>query len=87
MASATRSSVAEHGYRVTLGLFEQQRRPVRGKNASANLGHLEMGIDLRSDALEKMAAFELGEKIAKISVFHGNVLASYLFLREICKFR
>ena len=61
---------------MALGLFEQQRRPLRGKNASANLGDFEMGIDFRSDSLEKMAAFELGEKIAKISVFHGNVLAS-----------
>jgi hypothetical protein len=64
---------------VALGFFEKQRRPVRGENASANLGHLEMGIDFRSDALEEMAAFELGDKIAKISVFHGNVLASYPF--------
>jgi hypothetical protein len=62
------------------GSLEQQSRSVRGQNASANLGHLEMGIDFRADALEQATALELGEEIAKISVFHGNVLVSYPFL-------
>src|SRR5207247_7327657 len=68
--------IAEHGNRMTFRLFEQQRGAVRLQYAIADLRHLEPRIDLGRDAPELAAAFELGEEIAKVSVFHGVMQGS-----------
>ena len=60
----------------TLWLFEQQRGAVRLQHAIADLRHLQPRIDLDGNAFELSAAFELGEKIPEIGVFHRGFGAS-----------
>ena len=56
--------VAENRDRVTLWIFEEQRRPVGREHAAADLGHLQIRIDLGAYALELGRTLELGQEIS-----------------------
>ena len=52
------------GMREATWLFEQQRRTAGLYGAVGNFGDFEDGIDLRADAFEFAALFELADKIS-----------------------
>ena len=64
--------VAEHRDRMSLRVFEQQRRAAGLQHAVADFGHLEARIDLDCDALQFTAALELRDEVPEIAVFHAG---------------
>jgi hypothetical protein len=64
--------VGEHRHRMALGVLEQDRRAAGAQHAVADLGHLEVRVDLGLDPLELAEAFQLGDEVTQVGVAHGG---------------
>ena len=62
--------VAQQRITGTLDLLEQQGRSAGAQGAVADLGDLQIGIDLQLDAFQLTALFELFDEISQVFVLH-----------------
>ncbi len=56
--------IAQHRHAVALDVLEQQRRTSRLQGAIADLGHLQIGVHLGTNALEFALLFQRRDEIA-----------------------
>ena len=67
--------VGQHRHGVALGILKQQSRAPRTQGTVADLGHLQIGVYLATDAPELSVLFQLRDKITQVLVFHASTPA------------
>ncbi len=62
--------IGEHRDAAAFGFLEQQRRAARAQHTVGDFSHFEFGVDFDGDAFQLAEAFELGNEIAQVVIFH-----------------